>query len=90
MNATTPARLRIVSTDSATAVVSPWGFDLECTYEYQAAEMPVLFGDNSHPGSPANAQLLTCKVGGIEITDMLSNGQRERIEEALISQMEES
>ncbi len=84
----TATRLRIVSADTLTAVVSPYGFDMTCEYEYQAAELPILFGSNSHPGSPANAQLLTCKVGSIEITDMLTNGQRERIEDLIISDME--
>lgn len=89
MNATTPERLRIVSSHAYQAVVYPYGFPMRCEFDYEEGEPPrwndVYGGD---PGSPPNAVLIKCEVNGIDITDMLSLEQRERIEEKLIQTME--
>lgn len=83
------ARLHIVSPSCRTSVVSPWGFSMECEFEYDAGEPPIWSPiDHAHPGSPPNAELIACKVGGIAITEMLTLDQRERIEEDLIQRME--
>jgi hypothetical protein len=87
MNARIP--LRIVSPHSRTAGVNVWGFRMEVEYDYDAGEAPIWSPiDRAHPGSPPNAQLLSCKVNGADITDMLSSDQRERIEEKLIEEMQ--
>lgn len=81
--------LRLTSPNARTTVVAPYGFDLECEYEYDEGESPILWPtDFAHPGSPPNAALLSCKVNGAELMEMLSPTQIERIEEAILSQLE--
>jgi hypothetical protein len=75
---------------TSTAEVSPWGFPMSVDYEYDAGEPPILWPtDDAHPGCPSSAQVLACRVGGVDIVDMLDNRQIERIEEALLRQIEE-
>jgi hypothetical protein len=83
------ARLQIVHPAHYTAVVSPWGFDMECDYSYDPGESANYdLRSNPAPGTPANAELIACRVGSIDITEMVSLCQREFIEEKLIEQME--
>lgn len=85
------ARFCIVAPFSYTSSVEPWGFPMECEFEYDKGEPPIWNPiDRAHPGAPPNAILMSCRVGGVEITDMLRECQRERIEELLIEQMENS
>lgn len=89
MNATVPATLRIVSADSQTATVSPYGFEMVCEYEFYPAEKEIRWPTEwAHPGSPATLQLLACKVAGVDIYEMLSLGQIERIEDELMENHE--
>lgn len=89
MNATVPARLRIVSPNSQTATVSPYGFAMECEFEYDKGEAQIFWPtEHAHPGTPPNAQLLACRVGGVDITEMLTSCQRENIEEKLVRECE--
>lgn len=82
-------RLRIASPSSHTTVVSPYGFDMEVDYEYQEGEAPILWPtDDAHPGSPPNAVLLACRVGGEDIYPMLTSSQVENIEDAILEQHE--
>ena len=70
-------------------VVSPWDFPMVCEYEYDCGEVPIFWPTElAHPGSPSNVTLLSCKVAGVEVYDMLSNDQIERIEEAILDQVE--
>lgn len=87
MNARQP--FRIVAANARTSWVSPWGFRMEVEYDYQPGERSINWPtDLAHPGSPANAVLVSCKVGGVEIYDMLDSDQIERIEEAVLEQLE--
>lgn len=68
--------------------VNPFGFDMDVAYDYDAGELPILFGDNAHPGSAPMAEVMEVWVGGVDISDMLTEGQRARIEEEIIRQEE--
>ena len=81
--------LRITSPRAHSTVVSPYDFPMEVEYEYDEGEPPIIaYGEFDHPGSPANATLMSCKVGGVEIYEMLSSSQIERIEEEILEQLE--
>jgi hypothetical protein len=84
MNATVPARLRIVGSNEHTLIVEPYGFPMVCEFEFYPGES----GTFTTPGTPDNLQMLSCTVGGVDIVDMLSNSQRERIEELLLEGMQ--
>jgi hypothetical protein len=82
--------VRISSPRERTATVAPWGFDMDCSYEYDEGEPPTIqYGEFDHPGSPANVALLSCRVGGVDITEMLDLDRQERIEEAILNQLED-
>lgn len=87
-------RLRLTSPYAHTVTVSPWGFEMECEYEYDEGESPVMWPtERAHPGSPPNVQLLSCRVGGVEIFDYIQNPwlsekQIERIEELILRHIE--
>jgi hypothetical protein len=82
-------QLRIVADNSRTSWVSPWGFRMEVDYDDQPGEPSIYWPtERAHPGSPANAVLLSCKVGGVEIYEMLDSGQIERIEEKILEELE--
>lgn len=68
-----------------TAHVTPYDIPMVVEYEYDEGE-PAIFWptESAHPGAPSNAQLLSCKVGGVEIYSMLSLDQIERIEESIL------
>lgn len=68
-----------------TTTVSPWGFPMEVTFEWDEGE-PRTF---SHPGSPPNAELLECYVGGVSIMRMLTADLLIKIEAACMDYMEE-
>ena len=72
-----------------TSIVDLWGFPITVTYEYDEGE-PAIFWptERAHPGSPPNAALLSCLIGGVEVLEMLSARQIDRIEEACINAME--
>jgi hypothetical protein len=83
-------RIHLTSTRERTAVVAPWGFDMECSYEYDEGEPPTIqYGEFDHPGTPANVALLSCKVGGVDLIDMLSLRQQNHIEESILEQIHE-
>jgi hypothetical protein len=83
------ARLQITYA-CRTALVKPWGFEMECDYEYEPGESPCYDVDACPgPGYPANASLVACRVAGVDITDMLDVCQREFIEETILEQLED-
>jgi hypothetical protein len=89
MNATVPARLRIVGSNTRTTSVSPWGFRMEVEYEYDPGEAPIYWPtDRAHPGSPPNAALMACRINGQDVMDMLTSGQIERLEDAILQEDE--
>jgi hypothetical protein len=74
-----------------TAEVNPWELSepMRCEFEHDKGEPSIFWPtDLAHPGSPPSVQLLSCRIGGVEVIDMLSSGQRERIEEAILDQLE--
>jgi hypothetical protein len=82
-------RIHLTSTRERTAVVAPWGFDMECSYEFDEGEPPTISnGEFDHPGWPANVALLSCRVAGVDITEMLDLDQQTRIEERILEQLD--
>jgi hypothetical protein len=53
---------------------------MSCQYEYDPAEPRTYL----HPGSPANASLCSCKVGGVDLMEMLTREQQDEIETLLL------
>jgi hypothetical protein len=84
------ARIQLSSLRERIAQVSPWGFPMEVSYEFEEGEPPILSasGNFDHPGYPANVAMLSCRVGGVDITEMVRNEQQERIEEAVLRLIE--
>ena len=84
--------VRLSSPYARTIEVNP--YDLEqpmvCEFEFDPGEDPIVTGgpDNWHPGSPPNVVLLSCRIGGVLVDDMLSLQQTERIEEAILEALE--
>ena len=85
------SELNLVSASLRSAIVAPWDFPMECVFEYYPGEplgnAPLFGGPVPNPSS---AQLLSCKVNGRDIIDMLSSGQLERIEDSLVQQLEQA
>jgi hypothetical protein len=70
-------------------IVSPYDFPMEVSFEYDEGESPILWPTElAHPGAPSNVVLLSCVVGGVDLMDMLSSQQVDRIEAAILDQME--
>lgn len=84
--------VRLSSPYARTIEVNPYDLSepMVCEVEYEAGEAPRLSGwpDDWHPGSPPNAVLLSCKVAGVDLMDMLSSGQVDRIESAILEALE--
>lgn len=83
------ARIAIASLRSHSTTVSPYDFPMEVTYTLDEGE-PAIFWPTelAHPGSPPVVELHSCKVGGVDIYEMLSLGQIERIEDEILDQVE--
>lgn len=80
---------RIQSLTARETEVTYCGVRMVVSFEYEPEERalwsPVHGGI---PGSPANAILISAKVGGVDIAEMLSNEQREHIEDLILEQMQ--
>ena len=64
-----------------TAIVRPWGFDINITFDYDPGEPPIFSPiDEAHPGSEPYAVIMKAVVGGVEVYDMLSSDQLETLE----------
>ena len=72
----------------ATASISYCDVDLLVTYEFVKGEPPVLWGDYPHPGCPDCAEISSVLIGGVEVYEMLSNDQLDRIEEKVRDEMD--
>lgn len=70
------------------AEVNPWDLSqpLMCEYQYDEGEPARVGGppDSWHPGYPPCVEITSCKLGGVELIDMLSSKQRETLEEAIL------
>jgi hypothetical protein len=62
------------------ATVTYCGIAMACSYEYDPAEPRTYL----HPGSPENAALISCKVGGVDLMEMLTREQQDEIETLLL------
>lgn len=81
--------LRIVGVFTRTARVIAWGIHMDVGYEYDPGdESPVVVSHRPH-GCPANVELRSCTVAGTDITEMLSEEQREAIEEKILEMEQE-
>lgn len=79
------AVLKIASPRAMTTIVAPYDFPMVVEYEYDEGESAIFWPTElSHPGCPPCVELLSCRIGGVEVIDMLSRTQRDRIEEALM------
>ena len=65
--------------------VSPWDFPIEVTAETETPE-PATY---TEPGCGWSIVVVRVCVGGINIYDMLTNAQIERIEAAIARQLED-
>lgn len=83
------AVLHITSPRALTTIVSPYEFPMQVEYEFDPGEPSIFWPtERAHPGSPPNAELLSCKVSGVDIYRMLSPDQIERVEDAILEQHE--
>ncbi|MFP5340438.1 MAG: hypothetical protein ACLGIW_18435 [Gammaproteobacteria bacterium] len=71
------------------ASITAWDIPMDVEYEYSPAEAGVLWGTPPYPGCPASASLLSVKVGGVDILEMLDDEQIQRIESAVLEYMGE-
>lgn len=71
------------------ASITAWGIPMDVEYDYSPGESAVKWGDFPHPGYPASASLLSVKVGGVDIMEMLDDEQTQRIESAVLEYMGE-
>ena len=77
--------LRLVAENEHRATVSPYGFPMDCVFEFYEGEPAILWPTElAHPGAPDCCQLLQAFVGGVDIYEMLSSDQIERIEETYL------
>lgn len=63
-------------------IVTVWGIQFDCTYVYERGQQQTW--DN--PGFDDNAILTVCKVGEVDIFEMLTGEQTTAIESAILSQ----
>lgn len=68
------------------AHVTVWDIPMEVDFDYSPAESRTW----DHPGSPAEASICAVLVGGVDIVEMLSDEQHQRIEEAVLSDVLEA
>ncbi len=61
-------------------IVKPWGFDIDVEVDIDEGEPPTLH----HPGAEPYCVILSAKVGGVEIYEMLDNAQLIRLEQAVM------
>lgn len=78
------ARVHIVPTGTYTKTVNVWGFDLDAEYGYDAGEPAINDAEYGHPGTPPNATLYGCRIGGVQVVEMLTASQIETIEDAIL------
>lgn len=61
-------------------IVRPWGFDIDVDFELDEGELP----GPLNPGVEPYCVILSAKVGGIEVYEMLDNAQLMRLEAAVM------
>lgn len=68
--------------------ITVYGIPMSVIYDYEPGELPVFSGPHAGPGSAPAAYVQSVKVGGVDIYEMLSNDQLERIEETILRAIE--
>ena len=63
-------------------LVTLWGITFDCQYLYERGQAMTL----TDPAFEDGAILTVCKVGGVDIFEMLTRYQTLRIEEAILGQ----
>ncbi len=63
-------------------LVTLWGIIFDCQYLHEKGQAMTL----TDPSFPEGAILTVCKVGGVDIFEMLNKDQTLRIEEAILNQ----
>ena len=63
--------------------VQPWGFPVEVFYEFDEGEPPAW----DHPGCEPYVVVEAAKIGGVDVYDMLTNEQIERLEDYVLRAM---
>ena len=69
--------------------ISAYDVPMSVTYEYEAGEDPVFSGPLAGPGTPSSVYVQSVCIGGVEVYEMLSNDQLERIEETILRAIED-
>tara|TARA_R110002020_G_scaffold1878_1_gene8599 strand:- start:7799 stop:8014 length:216 start_codon:yes stop_codon:yes gene_type:complete len=66
-----------------------YGVELQVDYKHCAEEpMIMYYGDGTgYPGSPAEVELLSTEVNGVDITDILLEKQIEEIENIILDKL---
>jgi len=72
----------------ATASITYCDVPMVVEFELVKGEPTILWGDNAHPGSPDCAEISSVLIGGVEVYEMLSNDQLDRIEEKVRDDMD--
>lgn len=73
-----------------TLTLEAWaGVEMVCVVDFEDGECPIFWPtERAHPGSPPSCVLESCKVKDVELIDMLSFSQVERLEELAANQLE--
>lgn len=68
------------------------GVDLEVIFNYQPAEPMVMYypDGSGYPGCAEDIDIITVNVGGVDIVDMLAEGQLKEIEEKISEALQEN
>jgi len=66
-----------------------YGVDLEVTYKYYEEEPTVMYYKDmsGHPGSPAEVELFSAEVNGVDIIEILNEEQIEEIENIILNKL---
>ena len=64
--------------------ITAYGIPMSVIYDYEPGELPVFSGPHAGPGCAPSVYLLSVKVGGVDIYEMLSTEQMQRIEETIL------
>lgn len=83
--------VRLSSPYARTIEVNPYDLaqPMVCEVEYEPGESAIFWPTEfAHPGSADHVVLLTCKVAGVDLMDLLSSNQIDRIESAVLEALE--
>lgn len=72
-------------------IINYLDYTLEVEYDYEPEEPMVMYykDGSGHPGSPAIVNIYSCKLGDVDILDLLAPNRIEDIEELIFNQIKE-